>query len=336
MADETVPTTTAEDNDAANALMQAMASVIRTASAPEIAEAQALLLRRLATEGDVVPARIPAPINITEIGGYINLLRSEGRPNMEEQMLAAALGVAGPTALGTMTGQPPLFWASRLNDRAAATPALEATMPVEITLRSDFGGAFDAARKALHNAGCLMPVLSPTRVLPRALPGTAQDAPLDHLALCGRTLGLAPTAALTDPDADPLAIARAKAGDPLQVVARVMDAGAPGAAGVAAAAWMAITCTAAACTVDTDNRTYLPLAPILNAAGWYQSAAPTAPTSLTQPGDWARWTNITGLVAGRSTLDQELRLLYTDSEIAASSLRDDLAKVWNGTGFAAE
>jgi len=58
----------------------ALLDVIKTASSPEIAQAQSLLLRRLALEGDVVGSRIPAPRNITEIGGYINLLGDLEKP----------------------------------------------------------------------------------------------------------------------------------------------------------------------------------------------------------------------------------------------------------------
>ena len=31
-------------------------------------QAQAFLLRRLALEGDVVPSRLPAPLNVSEMG----------------------------------------------------------------------------------------------------------------------------------------------------------------------------------------------------------------------------------------------------------------------------
>ena len=41
---------------------------------PESAAIKNLMLKRLALEGDVKPARIPAPLNITQIGGCINLM----------------------------------------------------------------------------------------------------------------------------------------------------------------------------------------------------------------------------------------------------------------------
>jgi len=48
-------------------------------------------LRRLATETEFVPPRVPAPRNITEIGGYINLLRKDER--MLSLLLASILGL---------------------------------------------------------------------------------------------------------------------------------------------------------------------------------------------------------------------------------------------------
>ena len=35
---------------------------------------QDLILKRIAEETDVKPSRIPAPLNITEVGGYFNLI----------------------------------------------------------------------------------------------------------------------------------------------------------------------------------------------------------------------------------------------------------------------
>ena len=59
------------------------------------------------------------------------------------------------------------------------------------------------------------------------------------------------------------------------------------------------------------------------------------PSSLTSGGSWAHWTNITGLVAGSSQFGDELKLIYTPDQIAASSLRDRLHWVWDGAKFAA-
>lgn len=51
------------------------------------------ILRRIATEGDVKPSRIPQPKNITEVGGYFNLLMKLRETEMLKQMLASALGL---------------------------------------------------------------------------------------------------------------------------------------------------------------------------------------------------------------------------------------------------
>lgn len=59
------------------------------------------IMRRIALESDIKPARIPVPQNITEIGGYYNLLMNLGEMNkssttMVRQMLASALGLPMP------------------------------------------------------------------------------------------------------------------------------------------------------------------------------------------------------------------------------------------------
>ena len=60
------------------------------------------ILKRIANESDVKPSRIPAPMNITEVGGYINLLRklekeqqqqNAAYTRMLEQTLASILGL---------------------------------------------------------------------------------------------------------------------------------------------------------------------------------------------------------------------------------------------------
>jgi hypothetical protein len=48
-----------------------------------------------------------------------------------------------------------------------------------------------------------------------------------------------------------------------------------------------------------------------------------------------RFVNQTGLVAGETTLGQELSLLYTPATIARSAFSAFAAWVWDGTTFAA-
>ena len=312
-------------------IIDAMVSTLDKATSPEILAAQRILLQRLALSGDVVPSRVPAPRNITEVGGYLNLLQDQ--PELRAQMLASVLGVAGPTPpLGWDTVDPTLFFVTRPNDRTAPTPEQAAAIPVELTVRSDFLAPIEQLLDTVHNLGCTLPLLTPARSLPPA-GGLASSTGGDLLRWIGRSLQLAPTAALVDPDADPLALASTGAG-PLQLVARQLDASAPHASEVAAASWTAWTCTASGCTSDTKSRKYLPLGPLLQAAGWYQPT-PTAPSSLGDAGPWTRWTNVTGLVAGETTYGSELSLLYRTEEIAASMLRDRVAWVWDGTSFVA-
>ena len=313
----------------AGKVLDALAEILRASSSPEALQAQNLLLKRMALEGDVFPSRVPPPRNISEVGGYLNLLATLNETEMRSTVLASILGVAGP---GSMTGLAPtgpvLFDLLHANDRPAG-PA-QPSIPVHFRVRHDFAPALDAALKIIHDAGCVLPVQSSPLSLPPAGPGVAP--PGEMLPYLGRTLDLVPGAALVDPDTDPLAVAPLDGTTNLLVVARQLDGAAPQSARVAMQKWVAWKCDPTACTESTADRKYLPLSPILNAAGWYQPAV-TAPATLAAPGNWARWTNVTGLVAGVSTLGDELTLRFARAEIAASSLRDALSWVWDGTTF---
>src|SRR5689334_4336854 len=105
MADET-PATSVQ-------LIQALTSIINEYNAPEAQQLRLLLLRRLALSGDVIPSRIPAPLNITEVGGYLNLLDSLGAQDLKLDVVASILGVASPSIVRTLPGEPPLFFGVR-------------------------------------------------------------------------------------------------------------------------------------------------------------------------------------------------------------------------------
>jgi hypothetical protein len=319
------------ENASANAI-DALTDALRNATSPEMMQAQLILARRLALEGGVFPSRIPSPRNITEVGGYLNLLETLGQPELRAQVLASALGVAGPNpAPGWLPTAPPLQFVQRPNDRPAGPR--QAAIAVSYSIRSDFATAFDTAVQAIHDRGCTLPV-QPRKLL---LPDPASTpSPDDMLEAIGRTLDLVPSAALYDPDADPLAVGRRDGTtDPDEVGARQLDGSAPHAGDVTAESWDSWQCTASSCSRVTGNRKLLPLTPILNDAGWYQLDAIVPPSSLTSGGTWAHWVNITGLVAGSSQLGDELKLLYTPDEIAASALRDRLHWTWDGEKFAA-
>ena len=315
----------------ASKVTDALADILRTSISPEAVQAQNLLLRRLAVEGDVFSSRVPPPRNITEVGGYLNLLETLNQDVIRSQMLAATLGVAGPNPTPGFTPTAPvLFDVQRRNDRP--TGPSQASVPVQFAMRNDFAPAFDAALKTIHDAGCALPILSPSRALPAAAPGG--NPPADLLPFLGRTLDLMPTAALNDPDADALAIARLNGTVNIEVVALQLDATAPNAAAVTAKNWDAFKCDANTCTVVTAVRKFLPLTPILNAAGWYQKP-PGAPAKLSQPGTWNRWTNVTGLIANVTTFGGEILQRLTREELATTSLRDAVTWVWDGQTFKA-
>ena len=93
-------TTPRPSQAAVDGLLASLSDVIKRATSPDVQAAQALLLRRLAVEGDVIPSRLPSPRNITEMGGYLNLVTQLGRDDLRAQMLAALLGVRRPQPTG--------------------------------------------------------------------------------------------------------------------------------------------------------------------------------------------------------------------------------------------
>jgi hypothetical protein len=320
MADTTA--SSAEDR-----ALDALTRILETSVSPEMQEAQQIILRRLALAGSLFPSRVPAPLNITEVGGYLNLLQD--LPELRMQVLASTLGVAGPNVQpGFGQARTAVTFETRRNDRPAGTA--QAAIPVSFTVRSDFAPALDEALAAIRNLGGVLPLLSPARTLPSAGPGV--QPPDDLLALLGRVLEVVPGAALADPANDPLTLGASGTGAP-QLLARQLNTAAPGAGTVTSSAWNLWACTDTSCSQQAVNGLYIPVAPHLEAAGWHQAPV-AAPTTLADQGEWFRWTNVTGLVAGRSRLGDELRLLYPAEEIARSSLAPVLDWRWNGTAFA--
>jgi hypothetical protein len=301
--------------------------VIKAGATPAAAQAQAMMLRRLALEGDVVGSRVPAPRNITEIGGYINLLTDLGEPDIRTQLLASLLGVSGPAmALDALSGVPPISWVTIPNDRPAG--AAQAVIPLSISIRSDFVASLQTALKSLHDHGCTLPLTTTMPLLPPAGNGVPAIDPLPYI---GRVISVVAAAALADPDNDPIALAR-QGTDSFALVARVLS---PGPIAVAPAAWEALKCDTTSCTTSpapAGGRAYVTLAPALAVAGFYAGSPPPQPAS-NKDRAWATLTNITGLVAGVTKLGDELRLLYSADQIASSSLSGQLTWVWDGTAF---
>lgn len=311
-------------------IVGSLLAIVQANNSPDAAAAQSILLRRLALQGDVVGSRIQAPRNISEIGGYLNLLETLGETAMREQTLAGILGVAGPIPSLTTLQPQPLSMVSLTNDRplGVAQPSL----PLSVQVRSDFVSRLLDALKQLHAQNATMPFAGPTSlILPAGGPGT--NLPADPLLYLGRVLSLSPAAALQAPASDPLVLAR-KAGSvgAFDIMANVLSAGG---VPVPPDNYEALQIAGAAVnTVALNNTSLVMLAPLLAGAGFYPTTPLPAPTSATDFA-WTRLSNVTGLVAGQTTLGDELSLLYTPSLIAASAFAPALGYTWNGTTFIA-
>jgi hypothetical protein len=316
-------------------VMDALVELMRAGVRPDVLEAQRLLLQRLANQGDVFPSRVPLPRNITEVGGYLNLLERAGQIDMRLSAVAGALGVAGPAAAaGGLTGAVPVGFVDVANDRPAGP--IQPSIPPLLSIRADFTAPFLAARQVLHASGCLLPLRAPRAALPASQPG-ATPTSLDTaavLATLGRTLEVFPDTVLIDPAVDALAIARAEtpATDPFRLVARELDGGTL----VAEASWVARRASSSTVADDPPApRRYLEVAPIMQAAGWVHPEPLEPPASRAERGTLVRIVNLTGLVAGESTLGGELALLFTPAAIGRSAFAPVLAWLWDGTAFAA-
>ena len=319
------------DTDATlDPVIEALVELMRSGVRPEVLEAQRILLERLATAGDVFPSRIPAARNVTEVGGYLNLLESAGQPGMRTQAVASALGIAGPGA--AVPASLAVGFAELANHRpdVAARP----TIPTTLTVRADFHGPLAAALDQIAARGAALPLRAPRPELPPTPVGSVTAVPEDVvLRALGRTLDVMPGVALVDPTADAVAVARLEtpATSPLQLVVRELDGGTT----VPEAGWVAKKCSDTACVdLPAAPARLLPVASILEDAGWYHPGPPTPPASLRDPGTLLRFRNVTGLVAGETTLGDELVALYTPAQIARSAFAPLVTSVWDGQGFA--
>ena len=313
-------------------IIDMLSALVDKSQSPDALEAQTMLLRRLALEGDVIPSRIPAPRNVTEIGGYLNLLATLGETGTRSQVLASVLGVAGtnPSAGWVSTTPPGLTWTSVPNDRPEG-PA-QPTIPVSVAIRSDFAGPLSAQLKALRDQGCLVPLLGGPVSLPGS--GPAAGGPVDPMPYLGRTLAFPAGSALLDPKTDALALVRAvgaTTGFELAAIAR-----GPSAATITPADYESLACTDKVCTpVALTGATLVRVAPVLAKAGFYP-VAPTALPASNKDTGWSRMTNVAGLVAGKTRLGEELGLLYPTNAILGSIFAGLVDRVWNGTSFAAQ
>jgi hypothetical protein len=324
------PATTSSPDPALTALLSSgLLTMLQSATSPDALAAQSIVLRRIALEGDIVPSRVPAPRNITEIGGYLNLLGKLREPAMREQTLAGILGVAGPSSPLGWTPTIPLSMVPITNDRPAG-PA-QASIPLTFWVRSDFATPTNAALTFLHQRGCTLPLATQSPRLPAGSAGATP--PADALPFLGRTLDVVATTALDNPATDPIALVRPQGSTtPFQIASNVLSAGT---IAVAPAAYDATQCTTTACTTVTlASQSVVNVAPVLANAGFYPGSPLAQPTNDTDAA-WAHFTNVTGLVAGTTTLADELELLYDMPTIAGSVFAGALDWVWNGIAFAA-
>lgn len=328
--------TTTDPVDASFAgLMNALVELIRTGARPDLLEAQRLLLQRLAVQGDVFPARIPPPRNITEVGGYLNLLETAGHRDLRSSAIASALGIAGPSpSVEAMTAAVPVGFVDIPNDRPDSPAQL--SIPPLLSIRADFHAPLTAALAAVRAAGCALPLRAPRATLPPSQPGASPAAPEDEvvMAVLGRSLEVFPGTVLVDPTADALALARLETPgtDPFRLVARVLDGG----TALPEQSWVAMRATANAVVNDPPAlRRCLDVAPIMASAGWNHPLPPVLPTGLSQRGTRVLFRNVTGLVAGETTLGDELGLLHTSAAIARSALATFTGWTWGGSRFVA-
>ena len=70
-----------------------MEKMLEQETSEKMLKIRQLIMLRMALEGDVNASRIPAPMNITEVGGYYNLLRKQKEQTMMREFVASALGL---------------------------------------------------------------------------------------------------------------------------------------------------------------------------------------------------------------------------------------------------
>jgi hypothetical protein len=305
----------------------ALAAIIQSAASPAVQEAQALLLRRLALEGSALPTRLPAPANITEMGGYFNLLASSGLDGLRTSAIAAALGLASPAAIAWDDSPPSIGWATIGNDSALRLrfPGLAGGT----SMRADLAAAWrSAVEPRLAQAGASLAVWAPAPMLPDA------DASVDLLAVLGRVVHIAPDIALGDPDTDPVLLGRADTDPPLPL-RLVLRGGTT--SGVAPANFNALVWDDL-CSAALERRvgplSFVSVSSIVGAAGFVPVAEPPTPATRYDL-RWTRLVAIGGLIPGVSRLGDELRTVWTSRAIARSALAQRMTHVWNGQTFVA-
>ena len=279
---------------------QAILEILKQEVSPEAIKAKNLMLKRMATENQVTPSRIPQPLNITEIGGYLNLLEKLGHNDLQYGTLASILGQPHKGSEAEFFDTAPVtFFSEFVTDRPDCEGVAE--IPLTFAMRSDFTTSFAVIMGLLNKCDALLPIMSPVPQLP---PLGCLPTDRSSLEIIGRIIEIAPSAVMVDPETDPVVVTdeglfiRAKA-ESRTLNAKCADG-----------------------STKTVNGRYIPLNPLLAQAGWYQSAL--VPTVLV---------NVTGLTKGRTRYGDELSRLYTGAQITASGVRELIPRIWNGNSF---
>jgi hypothetical protein len=286
---------------------KALLDIIKQESSPEVVKAKALILRRIATENSVAPSRIPEPLNITQIGGYINLLETLGHKELQYGTLASILGQPLRTSEAQLYDREPIsFFSEFISDRPDCSGV--AGLPLMFALRSDFTTPFARLLRTLHEQEASLPVLAPRPALPAIGYTPVGDVALE---LIGRFIEICPASAFTDPETDPIV-----------VTAKGLYARG-GKTEITVTAFKNTDGVIENVEVTAD---LIELEPLLALAGWY-------PVGSESPYDALKLINISGLVVGRTTYGDELSRLYTGAQVTASGVREALSWIWNGKEF---
>lgn len=85
-----------------DALQSILSMLLQSESSGKTQSHQEQIMKRIAEEAQVKPSRIPAPLNITEVGGYLNLIEQvettdpalqNQKARMQLALIASALGL---------------------------------------------------------------------------------------------------------------------------------------------------------------------------------------------------------------------------------------------------
>jgi hypothetical protein len=289
-----------------NEFNQVLLEILRQEASPEAVKARNMILKRIATENPPVASRIPHPMNITEIGGYLNLLEKLGHNDLQYGMIASILGQPHKdTEMVFYDTEPVTFFSEYISDRPECPGVM--SLPLTFYMRNDFSAPLSAVMKTLHQSNAYLPMMSFVPQLPRV--GCVPDETM-MMQMIGRRLEIAPSSAYKDPTKDPVIVAKeglfAKGGK-TSVSVNALKLTEEGMKGVEITAGL------------------ISLEPLLAQAGWYQYEE-----------DPLKLMNITGLVEGRTTYGEELARIYTGAQIAASGVRDVITFIWDGKAFVKE